>query len=166
MDSSRVAQVVGSDMTVSDKIRALDAAGYPRAEIARVLGKRYQHVRNVLEADRLHPPRGGRAEGRPQTAELSGDGLQEAGREFVGAARLKVEADGSVRLPPELLTALQAKPGSVVIAEMQPDGVKLFSNAAAWDRVRAMVRQFGLDPGRDLVAELIAERRAEAARDG
>jgi hypothetical protein len=28
-----------------------------------------------------------------------------------------------------------------------------------------MARQFGLDPGRDLVAELIAERRAEAARD-
>jgi hypothetical protein len=165
MDSSRAAQVVGSDMTVSDKIRALDAAGYPRAEIARALGKRYQHVRNVLEADRLHPPRAGRDESPPRTAELSGDGLQETGQEFVGTARLKVEADGSVRLPPELLTALQAKPGSVVIAELQPDGVKLFSNAAAWDRVRAMARQFGLDPGRDLVAELIAERRAEAARD-
>jgi hypothetical protein len=151
-------------MTVSDKIRALDAAGYPRAEIARVLGKRYQHVRNVLEADRLHPPRGGRDEDRRASAPPV-DGLQEAGREFVGTTRLNVEADGSVRLPPELLNALQAKPGSVVIAELQADGVKLFSNAAAWDRVRAMVRQFGLDPGRDLVAELIAERRAEAARD-
>jgi hypothetical protein len=68
-------------------------------------------------------------------------------------------------MPPELLAALQASPGSVVIAEMQPDGVKLFSNSAAWDRVRAMVKEFGLDPSRDLVAELIAERRAEAARD-
>ncbi len=37
-----------ADLSVSDKIRALDALGVPRAEIARLLGKRYQHVRNVL----------------------------------------------------------------------------------------------------------------------
>ena len=37
--------------TVADKIRALAAAGVPRADIARFLGKRYQHVRNVLEGD-------------------------------------------------------------------------------------------------------------------
>src|SRR6185437_2175833 len=36
---------------VADKIRALAAAGYPRADIARFLGKRYQHVRNVLQDD-------------------------------------------------------------------------------------------------------------------
>lgn len=34
--------------TVSSKIRALDAAGYTRSQIANFLGKRYQHVRNVL----------------------------------------------------------------------------------------------------------------------
>lgn len=34
--------------TVSSKIRALDAAGMTRSEIAKALGKRYQHVRNVL----------------------------------------------------------------------------------------------------------------------
>ena len=34
--------------TVSAKIRALDAAGYTRSQIANFLGKRYQHVRNVL----------------------------------------------------------------------------------------------------------------------
>lgn len=164
MNTSQVAQIVGSAMTVSDKIRALDAAGYPRADIARVLGKRYQHVRNVLEADRLHPPRAARREG-PLAASRSEAGLQESNRTFAGATRLTVEPSGMIRMPPELLAALQASPGSVVIAEMQPDGVKLFSNSAAWDRVRAMVKEFGLDPSRDLVAELIAERRAEAARD-
>ena len=35
-------------LNVSDSIRYLDAEGYERAEIARILGKRYQHVRNVL----------------------------------------------------------------------------------------------------------------------
>ena len=34
--------------TTSDKIRALANAGYDRADIARYLGIRYQHVRNVL----------------------------------------------------------------------------------------------------------------------
>jgi hypothetical protein len=37
-------------LNISDRIRALDKLGMPRAEIARELGKRYQHVRNVLEA--------------------------------------------------------------------------------------------------------------------
>jgi transcriptional regulator with XRE-family HTH domain len=40
-------------MTVADEIRALAAQGLSRAEIARRLGKSYQHVRNVLEGDRL-----------------------------------------------------------------------------------------------------------------
>lgn len=34
--------------TTSDKIRALGSAGYDRVEIAKFLGIRYQHVRNVL----------------------------------------------------------------------------------------------------------------------
>ena len=152
-------------MTVSDKIRALDAAGYPRAEIARVLGKRYQHVRNVLEADRLHPPRGGAGDNRGMLPEPPGEGLQDAGRDFAASMRLTVEADGAIRLPPEILSALQAKPGAVVIAEMQDDGLKLFTNLAAWDRVRRMAQAIGFDPKRDMVAELLADRRAEVERD-
>lgn len=38
------------DETTSDKIRALGLAGHKRADIARLLGIRYQHVRNVLLA--------------------------------------------------------------------------------------------------------------------
>ena len=161
MDSADIARIVDSEMTVSDKIRALDAEGYPRADIARALGKRYQHVRNVLEADKLSPKAASAREfGSPST-----EGLEEVSTAYESVHRLKVEAGGVVRLPPDALAALQARPGSVVIAEVQPDGLKLFSNSAAWDRVRAMVREFGIDPSRDLVAELIAERRAEAARD-
>ena len=40
-----------SDLALHASRRALDAAGYARADIARFLGKRYQHVRNVLEGD-------------------------------------------------------------------------------------------------------------------
>ena len=112
MDSSEVARIVGSDMTVSDKIRALDAAGYPRAEVARVLGKRYQHVRNVLEADKLSP----KAAPAPGPENPRAGGLEEASSAYESVHRLKVEAGGLVRLPPEALAALQARPGSVVIA--------------------------------------------------
>ena len=38
-------------LSISGKIRALHAYGVPRAEIAKRLNKRYQHVRNVLVAD-------------------------------------------------------------------------------------------------------------------
>lgn len=34
--------------TVSAKIRYLDSLGWKRGQIAKHLGKRYQHVRNVL----------------------------------------------------------------------------------------------------------------------
>lgn len=39
-------------LNVSDKIRELDQMGISRAQIARLLNKRYQHVRNVLVADK------------------------------------------------------------------------------------------------------------------
>ncbi len=34
--------------TVSDRIRYLNSEGFSRSAIAQALGKRYQHVRNVL----------------------------------------------------------------------------------------------------------------------
>ena len=36
------------DMNVSQNIRFLNSLGYTRSEIAKMTGKRYQHVRNVL----------------------------------------------------------------------------------------------------------------------
>lgn len=44
-------RIVSGMPGVSRKIRALDAAGFARADIARYLEKRYQHVRNVLVQD-------------------------------------------------------------------------------------------------------------------
>jgi hypothetical protein len=43
--------VADGKLSVSDKIRALSNLGVSRAETAKLLGKRYQHVRNVLVAD-------------------------------------------------------------------------------------------------------------------
>lgn len=48
---AKMDKIVSGMEGVSQKIRALDAAGYARADIARYLKKRYQHVRNVLVQD-------------------------------------------------------------------------------------------------------------------
>ena len=45
--STMTGQVKGCD-TKSSKIRALNSKGHKRADIARFLDIRYQHVRNVL----------------------------------------------------------------------------------------------------------------------
>jgi hypothetical protein len=154
MESSEAARIAGSAATVSDKIRALDAAGYPRAEIARLLGKRYQHVRNVLEADKLPRP-------TPVDAGAYG-GVQESPAAFGKTVRLEVDA-GMVRLPNEVLSALGSGPRGVLIAELQEDRLVVFSAPAARDRVRAKVAKLNIAPGRLLSEELIAERRLEAA---
>lgn len=46
---SEAAELTGHLDTVSSKIRALDNADWSRADIARALDKRYQHVKNVLD---------------------------------------------------------------------------------------------------------------------
>jgi hypothetical protein len=170
LSPDRMAQIVRPYATVSDRIRALDAAGAPRAEIARFLGKRYQHVRNVLEGDKQ---RGGYTLGQ---ADLSG--VQEQGApferpaddsEFIqargdGLYRLVVRADGSILLPKDVLAAFNAEGGGVVMAQLDGDTFGLISSATAIRRIQEAVRRHAR-PGVSIVDEFIAERRAEAARE-
>jgi len=170
MDSPDVARIVGSEMTVSDKIRALDAEGYPRAEIARMLGKRYQHVRNVLEADKLS-----RREVQPPAA---AGGVAEGARQFEGASRqtreiedrgggvyrLVVRDDGSVVLPPAIREAFGLRGRGAVMARLEGDEFKLYSGATAWRRIDALMAPYRQE-GVSWADELIAERRREAARE-
>lgn len=152
------ARIAASDATVSDKIRALDAAGHPRAEIARLLGKRYQHVRNVLEGDKV---------GRP-TARVTG--VAEESAPFRGAKaaksalRLEITSEGSVVLPAAVIESLGLYPGGVVISELEAHGLVLLSHDEVIRRMRASIPQWS--PGEPLESEeLIAERRREAAQE-
>src|SRR5690242_1483542 len=101
-----VAGILRSDMSIADKIRALDAGGLPRAEIARRLGKRYQHVRNVLEGDKLRalaPSGAGGVEERGRDFERGADPevppairkVRDVQRRGSGGYRLVVREDGS-----------------------------------------------------------------------
>jgi bifunctional DNA-binding transcriptional regulator/antitoxin component of YhaV-PrlF toxin-antitoxin module len=165
MDKSEIARVVESDMTVSDKIRALDAGGYPRADIARALGKRYQHVRNVLEGDRVGRDAGPamgvaepgrRFEGAPAEREVEDRGG--------GAYRLVVREDGSVVLPPAVREAFGIAGRGVVMAKLQGDEFKLVSVATALRRVDELMAPYRKE-GVSWADELIAERRREQLRE-
>ena len=170
-EADRLTRIAAPHATVADKIRALAGAGVARADIARFLGKRYQHVRNVLEGD-AQSGSGGYVLGK---ADLSGvrpgpPGLEEAPAEpyavdaGVAVLRLPVREDGSLALPAMALQALGLKPGAVAIAELEADRMVIFSVAESVRRVQAMVR--ALVPGDHSLADaLIADRQADAARD-
>lgn len=167
MDRAEAMRIAASSATVSDKIRALDAAGYPRAEIARLLDRRYQHVRNVLEGDKLR---------RTPAADASHGGIAEPGRRFEGPApmdvedrgggayRLVVREDGSVALPAAVRTAFGLEGRGVVMARLEGDEFRIVSAETALRRVQEMLRPFG-QQGVSWADELIADRRREAARD-
>lgn len=168
-DPVRLAAIANPQPTVASKIRALAAAGVSRADIARFLGKRYQHVRNVLEDDAQAG--GGYMLGkadlsgvqeRPRASERDDDAAY-VERRSPTAFWLEVKPDGSLPLPKEIAEVLEAQePGRRVFAKIEDGRLTMMSGGAAMDEARAMVRRI-IPPEVDLVESLLADRRAEAA---
>lgn len=172
-DTEVAARIVAAQATVSDKIRALNAAGYPRAEIARLLGKRYQHVRNVLEGDKVGRAPSAATGVAEEPVAFERDDMRSVRRrssapprpEFVdrgrGIFRLSIRPDGSVLLPPSVLEALELKGGSGVIARLEGDTLILDGAKETLRKIRELIPPW--QPGEPLASdELIAERRREA----
>lgn len=168
MDKARALRIVAApSVSVSDKIRALDAAGYPRAEIARMLDKRYQHVRNVLEADKLRAaPRseaqGGVAEPASRFESALAREVEDRGG---GQYRLVVREDGSVILPPAVRAAFGIRGRGAVMARFEGDTFKLVTAATALREIDELLQPYRTE-GASWADELIAERRQEADREG
>jgi hypothetical protein len=173
-DPERLGAIAARHATVADKIRALAGAGVPRADIARFLGKRYQHVRNVLEDDAQSRPEGG---GDYVVGKADLSGMNKGPRPFVrdedetSAERqgkevfwLEVNSDGSLPLPREVARVLRADPGRRVFARIKDGHLTLMSGEAALAEAKAIVRKY-VPPGVSLVDELIADRRAEAPKE-
>lgn len=171
-DSERLAAIAGRQSTVAGKIRALAAEGVPRADIARFLGKRYQHVRNVLEDDaQIGDPH---LDGRPAgyvlgKADLSGvregprpfdrdDDAAYIDRRSATAFWLEVKPDGSLPLSKEIADVLGAEPGRRVFAKIRDGQLTLMSADAAMAEAQAIVRKY-IPPDVDLAGGLIEDRR-------
>ena len=141
--------------TTSAKIRALAAQGVARAEIARLLGIRYQQVRNVLERDKAR--------------ETKATGLSEAPQrplhdDTMPSVKVRLGPDGRVVIPAAIREALGLKEGDVLFARLEGGEIKLLTPTAAMHRAQAIVRSF-VPEGVSLVDDLIADRRREAARE-
>ncbi len=156
-------QFIHAGAKVADNIRSLDAAGYSRAEIARLLNKRYQHVRNVLEGDKLKRGAPPATRVGPSPQEQSIETLPDGGLRAGNLFRLPIGVGGTVRLPKEVM-AFGYREGGVLLADLEGDRFVIISPKESYRRIRAMIPPW--KPGQPLWSEeLIAERRREAARE-
>ncbi len=103
------------------------------------------------------------APGPLTAADPDPDRVAESGDDLGG--RLKVGPGGRVLIPADLRAALGVVEGDTLLATFENGELRLMSTATAVERAQAMVRSYLKPSGRSLVDELIAERRAENARD-
>ncbi|HWA62434.1 MAG TPA: hypothetical protein VG939_13720 [Caulobacteraceae bacterium] len=172
-DPKRMQAIASPLTTVAAKIRALDAAGFARADIARFLGKRYQHVRNVLEDDAQRAGGGyvlGKADlsgVREEPAPFDRDADERAyvERRSGGNYRLIVRPDGSLVLPREVAETLRAGPGDVVMGRLEGDEFNLMSVEAAIGEVQEMMKQYAPKDGSSIVERYLADKYAEVERE-
>ena len=152
-------------VSTSEKIRRLADAGYKTADIARYLDIIYQFAYNVLSAPRPRRKQAGRdhralaEQAAPYDPRLTEPPVSSPARVWA-----RVDRDGRIALPAAYLVALGAAEGDQVQLAMEGDAVRVLSRAVALRELQAHVRRF-VPEGVSLVDELIAERRAEAARE-
>jgi len=159
--------------TTAAKIRALDAGGYNRQEIATFLGKSYQHVYNTLNyplsrapntADDPPPAPSAIAEPNAPAAKYAPEAAPALESEAEGPLihRFEVAADGSIRFPPETLSGIDAVPGRLVTARFEDGELKLMSINAAVRFVQRLAAPYIKEGEGNWSDQLIEERRAEA----
>ena len=79
-------------------------------------------------------------------------------------ANLTIALDGSVEIPANMLAELGLQRGGKLLARLENGSLRLEPVDTAVRRAQEMVRRF-IPDGADIIAELIAERRAEAAQE-
>lgn len=165
-----MSKITQSLATKADKIRALGRAGYPRAEIARFLDIRYQHVRNTLEAAKIPMPDKGSERMVKDAAASSAParvaGLAEAPAPFEPAPpakdeyfALSVGPSGDLVLPKTLREAMMLDKDGRVTAHVDNGELRVISPMAAVRQVQKMAQKHK-KPGESVVDEFLAERRA------
>lgn len=78
--------------------------------------------------------------------------------------RAKVNDNGRIVIPADFRKELGIEPGDEVIMRLENGEIHVTTVEQAVRRAQQLLRQF-IPPGRMLSDELIAERRAEAARE-
>ena len=149
-DTAEMSRIVDDLPTKSCKIRALDAAGYKRADIARFLGIRYQFVRNVL----VNGPPKSEAGKSPRTDEPGS----------IDSQKLRIAEDGRLVIPAEMRRAMLVDETGMITARVVDGELRVLTPKAALRSLQRMGQKASAD-GISMADELIAERRAEARRE-
>lgn len=146
--------------SISDRIRELAAAGHSRADIARMVDRSYQQVRQVLVADEARARRNASSPSRSTPVNVPSPGVQEPAapgyqaRPELRPVRLQVDSLGRVQLP----EAWGVPAGAVFIARNFHGSIVLMDVSQASEAARIASMDYGSDA-------LIAERRLEAMRE-
>lgn len=143
---SRLAAGLG---TKAAKVRALDAGGYSRSEIAAFLGISYQHVRNVLG---------------PMAKLQAVDAATAPTEDEESLGSVTVGEHGRIELPEHVRKAIGATSGREIAWRFEDDTFMLMGREAGLRWAQAMVRKY-VDPDVSLVDDLIAGRRREVAKE-
>jgi bifunctional DNA-binding transcriptional regulator/antitoxin component of YhaV-PrlF toxin-antitoxin module len=143
MPTGEASRAVRKEISTAAKIRVLAAKGQSRADIARALGIRYQHVRNVLVREE--------AKAAKELKEFGSDAKR---------AKIRVGPGRQVVLPLALSDALALKAGDVLFARVNDGEIHLLTRQAVTRRVQALAREFVPD-GVSLVDDLLEDRRRE-----
>jgi len=189
----RMDEVARDAPTKSAAIRALWRAGFERADIARYLGIRYQHARNVILQAEAKESGAGSALGERKRADFAGETKAERIRALHGQGKSRSEIarilgityqhvyntlknsptrpdtvtvgpDGRIVIPVQFRRALQIEPGDEVRLNIVDGALRIIGRKAAIEQAQALVRKF-VPEGVSLVDELMAERRAEAEKE-
>lgn len=166
-DQREMERLTASLPTKSAKIRALAKGGYAKADIARFLGIRYQHVRNVLmqplaQGSGSTPLPGQEEQGVREEAARFSDADESAS---VRVYRFQVDPEGRIRLPPDVLSLLDAAAGALITAHYQDGELRLMGTEASVRFVQRLAAPY-IEPGEgNWSDQLISERRAEAERE-
>lgn len=142
-------KIVAGLPTKSAKIRALGKAGYARADIARYLGIRYQHVRNVLV----------QAEEKEKREQQNN--VTDTPPAQVWA---QVGPEGRIVIPAAYRQLLGIDKGGHVLMLLDREEVRLIGRDGAIARAQALVAPFIKDESTSAEA-FLAERRREARHE-
>lgn len=82
----------------------------------------------------------------------------------MGAIAVKVDSSGRVVIPPDVRTALGIPDGGELLLTVENGGLRASTRPASLRRIRRGLKAY-IPPGTSVVDELLAEKRAEVARE-
>jgi AbrB family looped-hinge helix DNA binding protein len=150
--SDQAAAVVAASLSQAEKIRQLKRQGMRNADIARALGIRDQSVSQVVLREM-------RNKSSPEPRDEPDGPARETLRAWT-----QIGEGGRVVIPSAMRAELGLHVGDNVLMRLEDGELHILTPSQAIRKAQELLRPY-LPTDRSLVDELIAERRAEAARE-